>query len=137
MYQFGWDGKTSKPTKEDFTVTAQTLWDDIAHGVLSGVTLRVFAHLALGAKFSNRLEITQVAVAQAMGISPQQVSVAFRQLKEKGYIIRITDPGGLKFWYLDARRTFRGSAERHAREQERQSKQRTKDRVSKVHQLQA
>lgn len=122
---------------QEFTVVSTVLWSDIASAKIGGEALRVLAYLMAECKRSNRFEGTQAVIAQRMEITPQAVNRAFRQLREAGYIIRITEPSGARFWYVDARRSFRGSPERHAKEMERQAKQRSKDRISNVLALRA
>lgn len=103
-------------------MVSDLVWQDVMDKKLSGTTLRVFAFLASRVKMNNRFEGTQQGVADLMGLAAPAVNKAFRELREAGYIIRITEPTGAKFWQLDARRVFRGSAKRHKGVVERQRK---------------
>lgn len=122
---------------EEFVVVSTVLWSDIASAKVGGEALRVLAYLMAECKRSNRFEGTQVVIAERLGLHRQAVNRAFRELREAGYIIRINESSGARFWYVDARRAFRGSPERHAKEVERQSKQRNKDRKANVVALRA
>jgi len=113
-------------------VTNNALWDVIARRDITYESLAVLAHMLKNAKRNNRFEGTRAHVAQALDMHGPHVSRAWKELREAGLILRITEPEGKTFWYVDARRAFRGSAERHARELERQAKQRNKDRKSNV-----
>lgn len=117
---------------EEFVVVSSVLWSDIAAAKVGGESLRVLAYLMTVCKHSNRFTETQAVIGERLGMRQPHVSRAFRELRESGYIIRVSDPDGHRYWYLDARRAFRGSPERHAKEMERQSKQRTKDRKANV-----
>lgn len=123
LYLFGEGG---------FTVVSHALLLALADGSLSGEATRVLAHLMCNAKRGNRIELTQVKVAAALGMKRPNVSRAWRELREGGFIIRVTEPGGLSFWYVDARRSFRGSASSHPRSLEKQAAQRKRDARSNV-----
>lgn len=122
---------------EEWSAVSTVFHMDVAEGKLGLEALRVMHYLMAQCKRSNRFEGTQAVIAERLGMHAPNVNRAFRELREAGYIIRITEPSGARFWYVDARRSFRGSPERHAREVERQAKQRSKDRVSKVVALRA
>lgn len=122
---------------EEFVVVSTVLWSDIAAAKVGGEALRVLAYLMTVCKHSNRFTETQAVIGERLGMRQPHVSRAFRELREAGYIIRVSDPDGHRYWYLDARRAFRGSPERHAKEMERQAKQRSKDRKSSVVALRA
>jgi hypothetical protein len=118
--------------KEAFMMVSDLVWQDVMDKKLSGTTLRVFAFLASRVKMNNRFEGTQQGVADLMGLAAPAVNKAFRELREAGYIIRITEPTGAKFWQLDARRVFRGSAKRHKGVVERQRKAAAKADAKRV-----
>jgi len=122
---------------EEFVVVSTVLWSDIAAAKVGGESLRVLAYLMTVCKHSNRFTETQAVIGERLGLKQQNVSRSFRELREAGYIIRVSDPDGHRYWYLDARRAFRGSPERHAKEMDRQAKQRSKDRVQNVVALRA
>ena len=111
-----------------FTIVSNVMWQALADGVLGGESLRVLGYMLSKAKRNNRFEGTQAKIAEALGIKPPNVSRAFRELREAGFIIRVNEPSGCRFWYVDARRAFRGSAKWHAPVLERQSRQRDRDR---------
>lgn len=117
---------------EEFSVVSTVFHMDVAQGKLGLEALRVMHYLMAECKRSNRFEGTQAVIAERLGMQRQNVNRAFRELREGGYVIRITEPSGARFWYVDARRSFRGSPERHAKEMERQARQRSRDRASKV-----
>lgn len=114
-----------------FVVVSLSVFKVLADQELTPAALRVLGYLGMICRRSNRIEATQAHVAKALGLDPAVVSRAWRQLREKGFLIRQVECG-LSFWYLDARRSFRGSAEAHGRALERQRRQRERDRKSNV-----
>jgi len=118
--------------EEGFTVVSTLMWQAIRTGEISGDTLRVYAAMLEVTKRSNRFEGTQAALAAKLGMKASNMSRAFKALREAGFILRVREPGGMSFWYLDARRTFRGSADRHPAALDKQKTQREKDRKAKV-----
>lgn len=121
---------------EGFTIVSNTLHQLIADGELAGDALRVFTFMQMHSKRNNRFEGTQQFIADGLGMLQPHVSRAMKQLRELQLLIKITEPNGLSFWYIDARRSFRGSAERYGVELARQQKRRDKDRKSNVIALQ-
>lgn len=122
---------------QEWCAVSTTFNMDVAQGKLGLEALRVMHYLMAECKRSNRFDGTQGVIGERLGMQRQNVNRAFRELREGGYIIRIQEPSGLRYWYVDARRSFRGSPERHAREAERQAKQRSKDRIQNVVALRA
>lgn len=132
------DGKAKLAyTFEEFSVVSSVFSMDVAQGKLGLEALRVMHYLLAVCKHSNRFTETQAVIGERLGMQRPNVSRAFRELREAGYIIRVSDPDGHRYWYVDARRAFRGSPERHAKELERQAKQRCKDRKVNVVALRA
>lgn len=117
---------------EGFTIVSNTLHQLITDGELSGDTLRVFTFMQMHAKRNNRFEGTHAFIAERLSMQRPHVTRAITQLRKMQLLIKITEPNGLAYWYLDARRSFRGSAERHAVELARQAKRRDKDRKTNV-----
>jgi len=122
---YGFDG--------EFCVVAHVLFDDLARGLMRYESWRVLgAMLAASKRGTNRWEGTQAELARRLGMHAPQVARAFSELKEAGYIVRVLEPGGLRFWYVDARRAFHGGAKRHGAALAKQRRQRDKDRRSNV-----
>ena len=120
---------------EEFSVMNKTLTVAIACGDLYGLSLRVLMFMISHAKRSNRYEGTQAAIAAELGVYASNVSKAFKDLASRGYIVRVSEPRGARFWYVDARQSFRGAAERHPASLARQAAQREADRKSNVRSL--
>ncbi|AXH76460.1 MAG: Crp-like helix-turn-helix domain protein [Microviridae sp.] len=122
---------------EEWSVVSSVFSMDVAQGKLGFEALRVMHYLLAVCKHSNRFTETQAVIGERLGMQRQNVWRAFRELREAGYVIRVSDPDGHRYWYVDARRAFRGSPERHAKEVARQAKQRSKDRKVNVVALRA
>lgn len=104
----------------------------LRRGELPVEALRVLGWLLENVKRSNRVEATQAVIGQALGMTQSNVSRAFRRLEAARLLLRVKEPHGMSFWYLDSRSTFRGSAEAHSRSLERQRRQRERARKSNV-----
>lgn len=117
---------------EGFNVVSNAVWMDVIDGKFGqSVKLRVFGFLCAECKRDNRVLVTQAHVAERLGVPRSGVSLAFKQLREDGYLIRMSE-GGMQFWYLDARRSFRGSAARHSKVLEAQRAERSRKRSANV-----
>lgn len=97
--------------------------------------LSVLGFLFEHCKRSNRVEATQAHIAERLGIKPPNVARAFRALEREKLLIKVREPHGFAFWYLDARAVYRGSAKAHEAALQRQARQRERDKRSNVRQL--
>ena len=116
-----------------FNVVSDCVCLSVMDGELTMESTRVLFCLMHMAQRNNRVEVTQAVVGERLGMTQSHVSRAFKALKERGFLIRSRDSAsGCWFWYLDPRRTFRGSAEAHQRSLERHRKARERARRSNV-----
>jgi hypothetical protein len=128
---------------EGFSVVSMLVFDSIVSGELRGLPLRLWvlmlrrSHAAgrsMGAV--QRVADTQKMMAELLGVHQPDVSNALRELQRLGFVYRAPGDDGRRYWWVDARKAFNGSAKSHSHVLERQRVARRKaGHVAKVVEL--
>jgi len=76
---------------------------------LAGQPTRVLLALLAKLDFENWVAVSQVEIAERLGMRRERVSEAFRVLREKGVIEAVVRPGGIRTYRLNNGYAWRGS----------------------------
>lgn len=100
--------KRKKVPKGDWIMAFQESLLHLAKANLSGETSRVLFFLMYKLDYENWLRISQISIAEELGLKKQQVNRSIKQLIEKGIIVKGPKVGNSLTYRLDPAFAFKG-----------------------------
>ncbi|MBZ5753752.1 winged helix-turn-helix transcriptional regulator [Metabacillus rhizolycopersici] len=100
--------KRKKVPKGDWIMAFQESLLHLAKANLSGETSRVLFFLMYKLDYENWLRISQISIADELGLKKQQVNRSIKQLIEKGIIVKGPKVGNSLTYRLDPAFAFKG-----------------------------
>ena len=100
-------------------VNQQFLEEFASRKDVTGEVLRVFLYLNARLDFENIIQVPQTEIAERLGLQPQNVHRAIKQLEALGVIIRGPKVGRSSSWRLNPQAGWKGKVV-HLREAQRQ-----------------